>query len=118
MKMRIRFVIIGIFIFSQICLGQFYEKLKSISVGETHTLALADNNSLWACGYGPLGIGNEVYEPATPVLQQVRGPNGVDHLSNIIAFDAGWYHSVVLDISGCSYYGYKNNIALCIVNAV
>jgi len=116
MKTKILFVIISVLIFSQICQAQFYAKLKNISAGETHTLVLADNNSLWACGEGPLGIGNLAHEPATPVLQQVRRPNGVDHLSNIIAFDAGWYHS--LDISTCGYCSYENDIALCIVNTV
>jgi hypothetical protein len=117
-KTRIFFVIISIFIFSQICLAQFYAKLKNISAGETHTLALADNNSLWACGKGPLGIGNDAYEPATPVFQQVRGPNGVGNLHNIIAFDAGWVHLVVPDITGCGCCSYENNVALCIVNTV
>ncbi|MCJ7777769.1 MAG: RCC1 domain-containing protein [Sedimentisphaerales bacterium] len=31
-------------------------RLKSVSGGEDHTLALADNNTLWACGGGPLGL--------------------------------------------------------------
>jgi len=121
-KTRILFVIISILIFSQICFAQFYAKLKNISAGEYHTLALADNNSLWACGgyyadYCPqLGLCDEVYR--TPLLQHVCGPNGVGNLNNIIAFDAGWVHSIVLDVSGCGCCSYENNVALCIVNAV
>jgi alpha-tubulin suppressor-like RCC1 family protein len=39
-----------------------------------------------------LGLGEDVYDVNT--LQQVLGENGVGYLQNIVAFDAGWYHSL------------------------
>jgi len=80
-------------------------RLKSVSAGESHTLALADDKSLWACGgddyyeYGyQLGLGSGVTQSLT--LKQVKGELGVGFLRNIVSFDAGWFHSLAADANG------------------
>jgi alpha-tubulin suppressor-like RCC1 family protein len=75
-------------------------RLKSVSAGETHTLALADNNTLFACGsndYYQLGFGSDT----SPVysLKPVKGENGIGYLKNIVTYDAGWKHSLAVDIN-------------------
>jgi len=57
-------------------------RLKSVSAGETHTLALTDDNSLFACGAGPLGLGVS----GVCSLKPVKGENGVGYLKNSINF--------------------------------
>jgi alpha-tubulin suppressor-like RCC1 family protein len=76
-------------------------QLKSVSGGEFHTLALADNNTLWACGDNSLwqlGLGSDT----SPVysLKQVKGENGIGYLKNIVTYDAGWEHSLAADVNG------------------
>ncbi|MCJ7777767.1 MAG: hypothetical protein MUP16_05585, partial [Sedimentisphaerales bacterium] len=76
-------------------------RLKSVSGGEDHTLALADNGTLWACGgksgnYKQLGLGSGVVYPVLS-LHRVHGPNDVGFLSDIINFDAGLYHSLAVE---------------------
>jgi alpha-tubulin suppressor-like RCC1 family protein len=68
-------------------------RLKSVSAGEEHSLALMDDNTLWACGgsyynHNQLGLGGGVYNVLS--LQQVHGENGVGFLQNIATYDAGW----------------------------
>ena len=82
-------------------------KLKDISAGEAHTLAFAEDNRLWSCGYGPLGLGNEVSQVLS--LQRVLGLNGIGYLEHIIAFDAGWEYSLAVDSNGfCLAWGYDS----------
>ena len=120
MNTKLLSVILSVFIFSQCYSTQSCARLKAISAGESHTLALDEYGSLWACGggepYYQLGLGdisgNVLY------LQRVHGPNGVGFLRHIISFDAGLEQFIILDISSCGCYCYNNNVALCIVNAV
>ncbi len=73
----------------------------AISGGEDHTLVLMENNTVWACGSnsdGRLGIG----EPggSSNVLIQVYDgemETTSNFLEDIIALDAGWYHSLAVD---------------------
>ena len=112
MKTKILSVILSVVIFSQCWSNQFCAKLKAISAGESHTLALDEYGSLWACGggepYYQLGLGdiseNVLY------LQRVRGPNGIGKLNNVIVFDAGWEHSLaVLEPNGLVFaWGYDD----------
>jgi uncharacterized repeat protein (TIGR01451 family) len=85
-------------------------RLKSVSAGEDHTLALMDDNTLWACGGSngdyQLGIGGNAYNVLS--LQQVKGENGVGFLRNVVSFDAGWYHSLAADTNGVCYSWGKN----------
>ncbi len=57
----------------------------------------------WACGgdyydyysyYYQLGLG-DISENVLS-LEQVKGPNGIGNLNNIISFDAGWEHSLAV----------------------
>jgi len=78
-------------------------RLKSVSAGEDHTLALMDNNTLFACGgssinYKQLGLGSGVYGVSS--LKQVKGENGVGFLKNVVTYDAGWKHSLAADVDG------------------
>jgi len=108
-------ILLSVLIFPQVCFAQLCARLKDISAGENHTLALADDNSLWACGTGPLGLGDGVEQ--VPSLQRVHGPNDVGYLNNIINFDAGWEHSLAVDSNGFvwawgsydEYYGMLGN---------
>jgi alpha-tubulin suppressor-like RCC1 family protein len=75
-------------------------RLKSVSAGEFHTLALADNNTLFACGDNSawqLGLGSD----RSPVysLKPVKGENGIGYLKNIVTYDAGLVHSLAADIN-------------------
>jgi len=92
-----------ILIAGNITMANMCAKIKRVSGGEYHTLALMEDNTLWACGgtslYNyQLGLGSEVYGVVS--LQQVKGENGVGHLENIVAFDAGLLHSLAVDANG------------------
>ncbi|MGA2914797.1 MAG: right-handed parallel beta-helix repeat-containing protein [Sedimentisphaerales bacterium] len=105
MRLRIPAIILSVFfimslsnlLFSQVCFAQTCAVLKDIAAGEVHTLALAEDGSLWATGYngdGQLGLGNST---SVSSLQRVHGPNDAGFLNHIIAFDGGWYHSLAVD---------------------
>ena len=73
-----------------------------ISGGEDHTLVLTQNKFVWACGdntYDQLGLGPDAlgYQPT---LVRVHGPNDVNYLEDINDVDAGYMHSLALDING------------------
>jgi len=71
----------------------------NVSGGENHTLVLTALKTVWGCGdnfYYQLGIGNKE-DQAT--LAQVHGPNDVNYLEDINDIDAGWKHSLALDIN-------------------
>jgi len=89
--------------------------LKSVSAGETHTLALSDDNSLWVCGsdegdgieYGYLlGLGNDVTSSYS--LKQVHGEDDFGYLNNIVSYDAGWLHSLAADSNTLWSWGYDD----------
>jgi alpha-tubulin suppressor-like RCC1 family protein len=76
-------------------------RLKSVSAGEAHTLALMDDKTLWACGsndYWQLGLGSSVQDVCS--LKQVKGENGVGFLKNVATYDAGLEHSLSADTNG------------------
>jgi len=82
-----------------------------ISGGEDHTLVLAKNQSVWACGpnggytfgyhyYGVLGTGSEDWDLKQKTLVRVHdGAMGTEseRLENINDVDAGWLHSLALE---------------------
>jgi len=81
------------------------DDLKSIAVsgGELHTLVLMKNKSVWACGdnyYSQLGTGADQYRDIlTRVLKgDMNSPS--DYLEDINDVDAGWTHSLALDVNG------------------
>lgn len=83
-------------------------KFIDVAAGEYHTLALARDGSLWACGGDPydpllyqLGLGN--ISASVLSLQRIGG------LDNVIAFDAGWQHSLAVDSNHfCWSFGYDD----------
>jgi parallel beta-helix repeat protein len=93
-------VILSVLLFSQTFASSFCAKLIDARCGETHTLALSKDGYLFSCGRdvgGRLGQGacnDYVYS-----LKQVKGLDGNGFLKNVIAFDAGWEHSLVVTSS-------------------
>jgi len=102
-------VAISLFL-SNISMAVLCARLEAVSAGENHTLALMDDNTLWACGGSngdyQLGLGGNVYN--VPSLQQVKGENGSGYLQNVATFDAGWYHSMAADSNG-TLWAWGNN---------
>lgn len=70
-------------------------KIISIKAGGAHVLALKDDGTVWAWGdnyFGQLGDGTD--------SDQRNYPIQINELSDIIAIDAGEYHSVALKNDG------------------
>jgi alpha-tubulin suppressor-like RCC1 family protein len=77
-------------------------KIKQVSCGEYHALALMEDGSLWACGDNSclqLGVGKTTGYDALR-LERVLGLSGNGYLKNISCFDAGWQHSLAADVNG------------------
>jgi alpha-tubulin suppressor-like RCC1 family protein len=77
-------------------------KIKSVSCGEYHALALMEDGSLWSCGDNSLmqlGVGKSTGYDALR-LERVLGLNGGGFLKKVACFDAGWKHSLAADVNG------------------
>ncbi len=100
-------------------------KASAISGGEYHTLTLMEDKTVWACGsdsFGQLGNGNDGSSTILVSVHDGEMNTSSGFLENIIAVDAGWYHSLAFDEDGYIYawggdnYGqigngsYNNNI--------
>ena len=99
MKSRILSIFLSVLIFSQISFAQLCSILKDVRCGESHTLALDDNNGLWACGGGGYARGLGVVSDTILSLQRVLcGDTNTasGYLENVISFDAGWKHSLAV----------------------
>ena len=77
----------------------------AVSAGEQHSLFLKNDGTVWACGrnnYGQLGDGSGINQSAPVQLSSSWG-------SNIIAVEAGDYHSLFLkndgNVWGCGWNG-------------
>lgn len=71
--------------------------VKSVAVGSSHTLALDKEGQVWSWGgneLGQLGLGHNQY------LASNRTPQKVPGMSNVVAIEAGWYHSIALKADG------------------
>jgi len=87
-------------------------KAIRVSGGEDHTLILTADKGAWACGpnggyesgvgpyYGVLGIGSDDRYFDQHTLTKIHGPNGVNYLGDIKDIDAGWKHSLAVDVNG------------------
>jgi len=74
-----------------------------VSGGEHHTLVVTADSAAWACGnnsYYQLGTGNTQHK--WTLIRVDDGDMGTSSgdLENIDDIDAGWKHSLALDISG------------------
>jgi len=70
-------LIFNIFLVSNVGFAVMCSRLKSVSAGETHTLALMDDDTLWACGDNyslQSGLGSGV--PYVYSLNQVSTGDG------------------------------------------
>lgn len=88
-----------------------------VSGGEDHTLVLTADKAAWACGpnggyeeyveyyFGVLGIDSNDRYLDQHTLTRIHGPNDVNYLGDINDIDAGWKHSLALDVNGlvCSW---------------
>jgi len=76
----------------------------NVSGGENHTLVLTENNAVWGCGdniWYQLGIGDT--QAAQRSLVRVKDGDmntPSDYLEHINDIDAGWKHSLALDVNG------------------
>ena len=78
MKAKWMLLVTMLFFVCSLCSAEACIKLKAVSCGEVHSLALADDNSLLACGSNAnyvLGIGQTTDSFYT--LQDVNDINGV-----------------------------------------
>jgi len=78
----------------------FLTDVTDISAGGSHSLALKNDNTVWAWGYnysGQLGDGTTT-QRTTPV--QVKGLNNSGFLTDITAINAGGGHSLALKNDG------------------
>ena len=109
-KKSLQISIFILFFVSNISMGVICARLDAVSAGENHSLALMDDNTLWACGGSSyeyqLGLGGNVYNVLS--LQQVKGENGNGYLQDVATFDAGWYHSLAADSNG-TLWAWGNN---------
>ena len=96
-------------------------KVVKLSGGENHSLILTENKWLWAFGYnggseyddyrGILGTGSSQSNLKEHVPVRVHGQGDVGFLEDINDFDAGYIHSLAVDINGYvwawgdNYYG-------------
>jgi len=92
-----------IIITGQPLIADWKEDAKAIDIsgGEHHTLVLTKNKWPWACGNNysyQLGIGDDTTDQK--ILVRVHGPNDVNFLDDIDDVDAGWSHSLALDVNG------------------
>lgn len=95
--------------------GDWKEDARAIDIsgGEDHTLILTKDKTVWACGpnggyafgqyyYGVLGTGSNVASMIKKSLVQVHKggmSTPTDYIEYIDDIDAGWMHSVALDVN-------------------
>lgn len=75
-----------------------------VSGGEDHTLVLTESKAVWGCGYNlyyQLGIGDDSAAKYTLIRVHDGDMNTAsDYLEHINDIDAGWMHSLALDVNG------------------
>ncbi|HYE81342.1 MAG TPA: FecR domain-containing protein [Clostridia bacterium] len=86
--------------------------ITAISAGQSHSLALKDDGTVWAWGYnynyGQLGSGTTVYTNSMP--SQVVGTEGLGStLDDIASIGTGYNHSMAVDTNGHAYIWGNNN---------
>jgi len=95
-----------IILIPNLTLADWREDAKAIDIsgGEDHTLVLTKNKWPWACGdnsWYQLGIGDDKTSQWSPVRVHKGDMNSPsDYLEDINDIDAGWQHSLALDVNG------------------
>ncbi len=100
-------VILSVVLLSSVSQSATPLPVIDISGGEDHTLVLGQNGQAFACGdntgggytFGVLGTGNNG-DNEELTLVRVHGPNDIYILDDICDVDAGWQHSLALDVNG------------------
>jgi len=92
----------------------YLTNVKSVSTGEYHSLALKNDNTVWAWGYGVNGqLGNNWSGPNAYKLypNQVHGENNVGYLTGVTSIAAGEEHSLAVrnEASGNNLYAWGAN---------
>lgn len=75
------------------------EDVRKVAAGGRHMCALKQDGTVWCWGdntYGQVGDGDDT------VLTRIT-PVQVTSLANVVAVDAGWYHSCALTAAGAMY---------------
>ncbi|WJX35806.1 hypothetical protein P8452_23754 [Trifolium repens] len=97
--------------------GNLSRKVVDIAAGESHTLLLTGDGSVYTWGrgmFGRLGLGSEKDE-LLPVKLNFENPNGngTEDSVKIVGIAAGAYHSLALADDGSVWcWGYN----ICILN--
>jgi alpha-tubulin suppressor-like RCC1 family protein len=74
--------------------------MLKVSGGEDHTLVLAENKFVWACGANySYQLGTDNSQDQWTLIQVEGGAMGTPHLQDINNIAAGWMHSLALDTS-------------------
>jgi alpha-tubulin suppressor-like RCC1 family protein len=84
--------------------------ITAISAGDVFGLALKNDSTIWAWGKNDYGeIGNSTVASKTTLPVQVMGVSGVGFLKQIVAIEAGRFHSLALKSdSTVLAWGYNN----------
>jgi alpha-tubulin suppressor-like RCC1 family protein len=79
-------------------------RMRSISSGDTHTLALSSSGQLWSFGYnshGQIGLGDPAFMGRSyAALPVTKNGNLNDWFENVTQISAGGVHSLALDEDG------------------
>lgn len=79
----------------------YLSDVVAIAAGDGTSLALKSDGTVWAWGQNWLGaVGNGTTAPNQLLPVQVLGPEGVDHLTGVVAIAGGWTHSLALKSDG------------------
>ncbi len=84
---------------SKVSSTEYITNVVAIAAGYNHSLALDNDGYVWACGYGPEGLVGDGTNVTRNVFVKVK-KSSTEYLSDIIAIDAGYYHSLALDSYG------------------
>jgi|GEM_PF-5196904 len=92
----------------------FLTDVKEVAVSDNAVLALKNDGTVWAWGYGQNGqLGDGLSSSTRPYPGQVKGYNEVGFLTNVKQISAGSGHVLALKNDGTVWaWGYGNNGAL------
>ena len=80
--------------------AEFLTGVTAIDAGNSHSLALKSDGTVWAWGSGGNGQTGDGTNTDRNIPVQVKGTGGSGHLANVKEIAAGGYHSVALKNDG------------------